>query len=100
MINHFIFIKYQDTTLHSHIDEFCTRMVTLPNEILEIASMEVGLDILHDQRSWDLELVMQFVNVYGLRFYQQHPSYQAAVTSNQTFVADLASIDYEAPFSK
>ena len=99
MIQHFVFLRYEGSTPRSHIDEFCTRMLALKDEIAEIRTLEIGKDILQDERSWDLMLVMQFESVDLLRSYQLHPAHQAAVEFNQPYVADVGSVDFEVPFS-
>jgi uncharacterized protein (DUF1330 family) len=60
-----------------------------------IEYLEIGRDILHDARSWDLILIMKFASVSALRSYQQHPEHQKAMAFNQPFVTDVASVDFE-----
>jgi len=50
---------------------------------------------LHDSRSWDLVLIMEFQSVDVLRSYQQHPEHQAVMQFNNPFVDQVASIDFE-----
>jgi Stress responsive A/B Barrel Domain len=95
MLQHYILIKYQKDTSEGHIAEFRRRMLALRTSIAGIEHLEIGRDILHDARSWDLILIMRFASVDVLRSYQQHPEHQKVMAFNQPFVADVASVDFE-----
>ena len=95
MLQHYIVIKYQKGTSDVHIAEFCRRMLDLRASIAVIQHLEIGRDILHDDRSWDLILMMRFASTSDLRHYQQHPEHQKVMAFNQPFVANVASVDFE-----
>ena len=95
MLQHYVLIRYQKGVSDEHIEEFCRRMLALRTRISGIDYMEIGRDILHDARSWDLILIMRFASVEDLRRYQQHTEHQKVMTFNQPFVADVASVDFE-----
>jgi hypothetical protein len=95
MLQHYVLIKYQQGAGDEHIAEFCKRMLSLRTSIADIEHLEIGRDILHDARSWDLILIMRFASVETLRRYQQHPEHQKVIAFNQPFVADVASVDFE-----
>ena len=94
MLHHYVFIKYQADTLAEHIQTFCQKMLALPASIVEIQQLEIGHDVLHGERSWDLMLIMQFESVEALRLYQQHPEHQAAAQFNSPQVANVGSLDF------
>ena len=95
MLQHYIVIKYQKGVSEEHVAEFCRRMLDLRNSIAGIEHLEIGRDILHDDRSWDLILIMHFASTGVLRSYQQHPEHQKVMAFNQPFVAAVASVDFE-----
>lgn len=95
MLQHYVLIRYDKSVNDEHIAEFCKRMMALPGSIADIEYLEIGRDILHDARSWDLILIMRFGSVSALRSYQQHPDHQKVIAFNQPFVADVASMDFE-----
>jgi hypothetical protein len=95
MLQHYVLIRYEKSASDEHIEEFCKRMLALRNSITGIEHLEIGRDILHDARSWDLILIMRFDSVAALRSYQQHPEHQRVMAFNQPFVADVASVDFE-----
>ena len=95
MLQHYVLIRYDKNVTNEHIEEFCTRMVALRTSIAGIEHLEIGRDILHDARSWDLILIMRFASVDALRSYQQHPEHQRVMTFNHPFVTDVASVDFD-----
>lgn len=97
MLQHYILIKFNKGTSDEHIGEFCGRMLALRTTISGIEHLEIGRDILHDARSWDLILIMRFASKEALRSYQQHPEHLSLMAFNQPFVADVASVDFESP---
>lgn len=97
MLRHYILIKFKKDASHEHIGEFCRRMLALQTVITSIQYLEIGRDILHDARSWDLILIMRFASTEALRSYQQHPEHLKLMAFNQPSVADVASVDFESP---
>ena len=94
MLRHYVFLKFRDDTSDGHITAFCTRMRALRGAIAGIDHLEIGRDELHDPRSWDLVLIMEFASVDALRAYQHHPQHLALMAFNEPFVANVASVDF------
>ncbi len=97
MLQHYIFIRYREGTAEAHIAEFAARMLALRTVIPELAHLELGRDILHEARSWDLILIMRFASLDALRRYQRHEAHQQVMQFNQSCVADVGSLDFFAP---
>ena len=97
MLHHYVLIKYRETTPAAHVETFCSRMLALPSMLDGIERLEIGHDQLHDARSWDLILIMQFRSISALRAYQQHPEHRAVMQFNDPQVAQIASVDFENP---
>ena len=97
MLQHYVLIRHEKSASDEHIEEFCRRMLSLRISIPGIEYLEIGRDVLHDARSWDLILIMRFASVDALRRYQQHPEHQKVMAFNQPFVADVASVDFHYP---
>jgi len=72
-------------------------MLALRGSISGVEHLEIGRDILHDARSWDIILIMRFASTEVLRSYQQHPEHLSVMACNAPFVADVASVDFESP---
>ena len=94
VLQHYVFLKYRDGTADGHVVAFCERMLALRDTIGGIQRLEIGRDELHDARSWDLVLAMEFASVEALRAYQRHPDHLAVMTFNDPFVANVASVDF------
>ena len=94
MLRHYVFLKYREGTSDEHIAAFCERMLALRDAIDGIQHLEIGRDELHDARSWDLVLIMEFASVDALRAYQRHPRHLAVMAFNDPFVANVASVDF------
>lgn len=97
MLQHYVLLKYKKDTSDEHIVEFCQKMLALRATISSIQHLEIGRDILHDARSWDVILIMRFASTEALRGYQQHPEHLKVMAFNQPAVADVASVDFESP---
>ena len=97
MLQHYILLKFKKGVSEEHIEEFCGKMLALRIVISSIQHLEIGRDILHDARSWDLILIMRFASTEALRSYQQHPEHLRLMAFNQPSVADVASVDFELP---
>ena len=95
MLRHYVLLKFKPGTSDEHIDEFCARMLALRATIASIEQLEIGRDILHDARSWDIILIMRFASVEALRGYQKHPDHVGVMAFNQPSVAEVASMDFE-----
>ena len=59
MLQHYVLIRYEKSASDEDIAEFCRRMLALRTSIASIEYLEIGRDILHDARSWDLILIMK-----------------------------------------
>jgi hypothetical protein len=96
MLQHYVFLKYREETSDERIAAFCEGMLALRGAIGEIRHLEIGRDELHEARSWDLVLIMEFASVAALRAYQRHPRHLALMAFNDPFVENVASVDFTA----
>ena len=95
MLHHYVFIKYRAGTSEAHVEEFTRRMLALRATIPEIAQLEIGRDILHEARSWDLVLIMRFASLDALRSYQRHPDHVRVMEFNGPQVDAVGAVDFE-----
>lgn len=97
MLRHYVFIRYAAGTPEEHVADFCRRMLALQDQIPQIRKLEIGRDMLHEARSWDLVLIMRFDSIESLRSYQQHPLHVGVMQFNQPHVADVGAVDFMDP---
>jgi hypothetical protein len=97
MLRHYVFLKYREGTSDGHVVAFCERMLALRATIPGIEHLEIGRDELHEARSWDLVLIMEFGSLDALRAYQRHPQHMEVMAFNAPFVASMGSVDFTSP---
>ena len=97
MLQHYVFIRYASGTADAHVEEFCRRMLALRGVVPGIEHLEVGRDMLREERSWDVMLIMRFGSVDALRAYQRHPAHLELMAFNQPAVAQVGSVDFLSP---
>jgi len=69
----------------------------LKGKIPELRSIEVGLDVLHSGRSYDLALITRFDSLVDMQRYQDHPEHVAVLQYLRTVLAASVAVDYEQP---
>lgn len=68
---------------------------TLPAQIPVLRSMEVGLDMLGSERSYDLVLIAQFDSWEDLHAYDAHPAHLRVREFIRACRTGTVSVDYE-----
>jgi len=69
----------------------------LKGKIPERRSIEVGLDVLHSGRSYDLALTTRFDSMADMQRYQDHPEHVAVLQYLRSVLAASVAVDYEQP---
>jgi hypothetical protein len=87
-------MRYTPGTSDAHIEEFVRMTRALPASIPTLRDLEVGRDVLHGARSWDVLLAMRFDSLEELREYQAHPAHKALMAFNDPQVAEVGSVDF------
>lgn len=91
MIRHVVVVKLKDK---AQAVELKTRMETLPPQIPEIKSYEIGINEVESERALDISLVSTFDSYDGLKAYNVHPAHQEVVSFIREIAASVHSIDY------
>lgn len=73
MIRHVVLMRFEDA---ADAAEAKDRLDALPALITEIRSLEVGLDVLRTEVSFDLALVTTHDSLDALQAYQGHPAHE------------------------
>ncbi|WJH34050.1 Dabb family protein [Paenibacillus sp. CC-CFT747] len=78
MITHIVFFRLKDTS-PSGIETTRQVLLNMQGRIEQLQHLEVGEDLLHQARSYDLALITKFHSLEDLDAYQVHPVHQKVV---------------------
>ncbi|GAB6181562.1 Dabb family protein [Desulfotomaculum defluvii] len=92
MITHIVCFKFKDPASSQIVRE---KLMALKGKIPELRHLEVGVDVIRSQRSYDLALIARFDNLDDLNTYQVHPDHQEVVKYIGTVVESSVAVDYE-----
>ncbi len=95
MLRHLVFFKFHPHVEEPEIADLEESLRALPQTIAEIAGFEVGRDVLHSERSYDLALVSTFADLDALQVYQVHPDHQRVVAKVRKLCSSVAAVDFE-----
>src|SRR5512140_1161695 len=73
MLKHIVLVKWKPDTARDEIERLIAGLRALPGHIPEIRGYEVGEDVVHAARSFDLALIGQYDDLEALQRYQAHP---------------------------
>lgn len=94
MLIHIVCWKYKNETTQKQREEHIAKLKNLPNVIPNIESFEIGFDILHLERSFDLGLVAVFPDRAALDFYTEDATHQEAANFGKTVAEKVVSVDF------
>ena len=72
MITHVVLFKLKDRSSHS-IEKAKDILLGLKDRIPVLRYIEVGIDVLRSERSYDIALITKFDSIEDLQTYQIHP---------------------------
>lgn len=94
MITHIVLFKLKDCSPRN-IEKARDVLLSMKGKIPQLRHLEVGIDVLHSERSYDLALVTKFDSLEELQAYQAHPVH-VEVAKYMTSVRESAvAVDYE-----
>jgi hypothetical protein len=94
MITHIVFFKLKDRSPQS-VEKARDVLLGLKGKIPQLLHLDVGKDVLHSERSYDIALVTKFNSLGELEAYQKHPVH-VEVAKYMTSVRESAiAVDYE-----
>lgn len=95
MITHIIFFKLSDPAPEK-IAKTRDLLLSMKGKIPQLRHLEVGVDVLRSERSYDLALVSKFDSLDDMRAYQVHPYHEGTVLPHTRSVCSaVAAVDYE-----
>jgi hypothetical protein len=95
MITHIVFFKLTEPS-PSNMSAVREILSSMQGAIPQLRQLEVGVDLIRSERSYDLALVTRFDSIEDLQDYQVHPYHAETVVP---FIKQLAkstvTVDYE-----
>lgn len=94
MITHIVLFKLKDRSARS-FEKARDVLLGMRGKVPQLRYLEVGTDILHSGRSFDIALITRFDSLEDLQAYQEHPVH-LKVAEYMTAAREAAvSVDYE-----
>jgi len=94
MLIHIVCWKYKPETDAATRGKHLAKLRDLPSMIENIASFDVGSDILHLERSFDTGLVAHFPDRAALDHYNDHPEHQKVAAMGKQIAEKVVSVDF------
>jgi hypothetical protein len=94
MITHIVFFKLKERTPEV-VNKTKEVLMNMEGKIGVLLSIEVGVDIIHSDRSYDLALITKFNSLTDLDAYQVHPIHKEVITYIASVREASVSVDYE-----
>ena len=95
MLRHVVMFKFKKGTEENQIADVEKSLKELPGIISEIKEFELGRDLVHSERSYDVGLVSKFDNLESMKRYQVHPAHQAVVEKLKKICDSILTVDFE-----
>ncbi len=92
MLTHIVLFKLKDRAV---IDTARARLAALEGRIKPLRSLEVGVDVVMGERSFDIALVATFDDRAGLEAYRTHPLHVEVADYIKAASEAVVSVDYD-----
>ncbi|HEX9061542.1 MAG TPA: Dabb family protein [Clostridia bacterium] len=95
MVTHIVMFRLKDKS-SKNIEKARDILLSMDGKITELKSIEVGIDFLRSERSYDLVLITKFNSRQDLDKYQDHPYHVDVVKKHMHEVIESSmAVDYE-----
>jgi len=95
LITHIVCFKLKDRS-EENAQKAKDVLMSMEGRISQLLHLEVGIDILHSDRSYDLVLYSKFDSMEDLDAYQVHPVHQEIVKYMKSVGDATVAVDFEA----
>ena len=94
MITHIVLFKLAEPTAEN-IETTRNKLLSMDGKIDLLRHLEVGIDVIRSERSYDIALVTRFDSLEDLQAYQVHPYHAGEVVSHMKAVCSaIVAVDY------
>lgn len=95
MVTHIVFFKLAEQT-PENIAAVRDKLLSMQGKIAELRHLEVGIDLIRSERSYDVALFTRFDSLDDLQAYQVHPYHAGEVVPfMKATCSSIVSVDYE-----
>ena len=95
MITHIVLFKLTDPTAEN-VTATRNKLLSMDGKIDLLHHLEVGVDVIRSERSFDIALTTRFDSLDDLQAYQVHPYHAGEVVPHMKSVcASIVAVDYE-----
>lgn len=94
MVTHIVLFKLKDSSPLS-IEKARDVLLGLKGKIAVLRYLEVGADVLHTERSYDIALTARFDSLGDLQAYQEHPVHVEVANYMRQIRESAIAVDYE-----
>jgi len=95
MVTHIVLFKLKEPTPEG-VEKARDLLLSMDGKIEQLRHLEVGVDLIHSERSADIALVTKFDSLEELQAYQVHPYHANEVAAYMRSVcASVVAADYE-----
>jgi hypothetical protein len=95
MITHIVLFKLTEPTMEN-IEATKNKLLSMDGKIDLLRHLEVGVDVIRSERSFDIALTTRFDSLQDMQSYQVHPYHAGEVIPHMKAVCSVtAVIDYE-----
>ena len=95
MLHHVVFFKLKHRDRPEDAELIRDAFEAMRGEIPELLHLEVGIDVLHSERSWDVALVARFADLAAMERYQVHPAHKRATALIKDLREQSIVVDWE-----
>ena len=95
MIVHIVMLAFKEENKNENLSKIKQMLEGLIDKIPPLLSMEVGLDFMQSERSFDLVLTSTFDDKEGLSTYATHPAHLEVVAFIKEVTEAAKVVDYE-----
>jgi len=94
MVVHIVMLDFKEENREGNLKKVKLALESLPQKIEPLLSMEVGLDFMQSERSFDLVLTTMFETKEGLSKYATHPAHLEVVSVIKEITNGAKVVDY------
>ncbi len=94
MITHIVCFKLKERSTEN-ASKTRDVLMSMEGKIQQLLHLEVGIDVLHLERSYDVVLICKFNSLDDLEAYQIHPVHQDIVKYIKSVGEATVSVDFE-----